>query len=373
MTEEAEKSEKAEKSKWTIKLSHSARTTLYTCQRKWLFAKTHVEKDFDAPDDENLRFGSAVHHVLEHTNRVRQDQERILELTREAGEKYRMGHKLHGIYYCAQNYFDMHLKSGLECLYSEVRFDLGWWVGIVDEILYDNTHKVWWIGDTKTTGRAEIEKWTASLKFDPQMMTYAAFHIEIARVLQDPKIRPENFAGCRYRPTLKLGDTRDAEPLPEETCHDYWVRQIGKKIRGKVKAEKECAWDFVIEYGAGDIYKLRSDHIRHLLSDLCLAENIYHYRQIASRNYGSCMAWFRPCEYWSRCHGGRCYTNTKYMTPNTDVLYGTNLRPFKYVDEKITKEVFRLNVLNYLEQAKNSGMNINCEYGEDTTPAEDIL
>jgi RecB family exonuclease len=151
--------------------------------------------------------------------------------------------------------------------------------GFVDAVMEDKEGK-WWIVDVKTTKALYLTNIPALCQ-DPQLNLYAAYSGEIAKKFD---LDPALFAGCRWRVVTKPSLKRKAN----EKDFDYTARLL----------ESAKAYDIAVPAKLmNPAYTLKS----HL--DLySLAKKFYTKKAKPKKNYGNCMSYFKPCQFWSRCH-----------------------------------------------------------------------
>jgi len=268
-----------------LRLSYSSGTTLQSCPRKYLHYKVlGTSKDSDIVEDTTaLRVGSAYHEILEdclheekNINNLKVKQ--IFE-TNEIDDKAQRGLVLAMV----RKYLQLHAASGLKIVACEIEIGCKDILGYVDfvALLPDGTS--WVLGDLKTAGRVDMEALSARLSRDAQLNLYAAYSRQIAERLD---LDPDAFAGVRYRVTTKSS----VKIRGDETLEDFVSRLIGK-IR---------AIDFEIP-----VSRLSIPATHQLFLDL--AEQANGLKDLplhkVPQNRSHCMSYFRPCSYWSQCHG----------------------------------------------------------------------
>jgi len=263
-------------------LSYSSMRLYTSCARKYFYKKVvKYPIDTDSSDDtESFSVGKAFHQCLEDTRHL------LDGYTGKEISKVAVEHGLDDSYHLPlliamlSRYKEVHKKSGLKAIHCEVIIETQDFYGIVDVILKDALGG-WWIGDMKTSGsyRPDI---IATLPRDPQLNLYHAHYKELAASLE---LDPEKYLGCRYLLTTKSKTSRkDGEELT------HYVGRLMKVIK---------SFDFIIpkeKMGPEDILKVHASVLKVSASQT-LDPASY------TPNYGNCMSYFRPCEFWSRCHG----------------------------------------------------------------------
>ncbi len=241
-------------------------STVNKCQQKyWHYKVNATKKDEDYEESDALGLGKAFHQVLEKT--LHQDYNESLML--EAMEEHGVEDDEHMLLeVMLKKYVDYHKKSGLRIIKCELMLETPVFTGFIDFI--GQSANGWWIGDLKTAGRFD-ESLLPRLPMDMQLNLYAHFADEIQKALE----LKGPFLGCRYR-------------------------QITKSKAGTMSG---------LEKGV----QVRDIEIPYALMNPQFAWNLFleshqtaielHNGVAPKRNYGACMDFFRPCEYFSQCHG----------------------------------------------------------------------
>jgi hypothetical protein len=249
------------------------------CEFKYTLRKIHKERrDPDAPMDTlALDLGCTLHDVLEakrhelaglHTSTLKAKMiERDVDM-----EWYPMLWAMLG------KYKDLHEKSGLYCELVEAPIKTDDFIGFIDAVMIDDDSK-WWIVDVKTA--AMVNKFLPqTLPRDKQLNLYYAFF--------DPSeagLNWDDFGGCRYRVVTKSKLKRKKD----DTDSTYSKRMY----------ESMQAVEYVIPKEV-----LNPEHAKEEFEKLRMRQKqLWELPQRAKRNYNNCVSYFRPCEYWSKCHG----------------------------------------------------------------------
>lgn len=262
-------------------LSHSSATLLNTCQQKFLYYKSKVKPD-TVEDSDSLSIGKAFHYVLEVTKHERPASFGPLldhcEASPDIGLKSQNRLLVHAM---ALKYLRLHLASGLKVIAIEHEIRNMRMIGYVDAVMVDPSGK-WWVVDMKTAAYLYGAK-VPSLIRDPQLNLYSAYVNDISKQL---KIRAEDFAGCRYRCVTKS----TAKQRDKESDVDFIKRLLATTVK---------AYDIIIPEDLMDPHERMNLHMQaYSLATTLLAGKVE-----PIRNYGNCLAWNRPCEYWSHCYG----------------------------------------------------------------------
>lgn len=274
------------------RLSYSSGQLLKNCTQKYFNYKVAgVPKDPDAEENyDAFNIGKAFHWVLEsnmHTNT------NLVSLLKHAVEEFKVQDKMALIHAMLLKYLKLHEQSGLACVYAELEVSDTTYLGFVDAILMDDVG-YWWIADLKTA--AKFNNLTRNkLATDPQLNLYAKYAREIALALKGKGIEldPDKFKGVRYRATTKAS----LKQRKDESYKDYVIR-LYTSIN---------SYDAVIEKEFLHIEETWEEHKRlHQLSLDLRYGNVQ-----PTKNFSNCDSYFRPCEYWSVCHGCN-YTDSKF-------------------------------------------------------------
>lgn len=263
-------------------LSPSSLALYSACQRKYYLKKiAKADIDPDASEDtEALRVGKALHQVLEDTKHVLDGVTYAAVAATVAAHGLDEGEHTPMIYAMLSRYKVMHAKAGLTALHCEVPIDTPEFYGIVDVVLGDSGGG-WWIGDMKTAAGVS-QMLLPTLASHPQLSLYAAHKDVLAGSLG---LEPEKFKGCRYRLITKSKLIR----RKGEEAAAFIAR-----LSGAVKAI-----DFILPKERLQMHGAFEALLDARLKIQASGDKVEAFPQ----NYGNCTAYFRFCEYYSRCHG----------------------------------------------------------------------
>jgi hypothetical protein len=194
------------------------------------------------------------------------------------------------VYAMLSKYKKVHEKLNLTVAVCEVAISTPDFYGIVDAVMYDDTG--FWIVDMKTAGTLP-NYIVNTAPSHPQLNLYAAHADLIRKAAMLPETKP--FLGCRLRTTTKskLGKK------PDEAISAY----IGRMASG-IKSQ-----DIAIPHDP----KMSQMFLQQLVYARSKTSKANNYDIGSfSPNFGNCMAYFRPCEHYSKCHG-RNYTEVPTM------------------------------------------------------------
>jgi hypothetical protein len=130
-----------------------------------------------------------------------------------------------------------------------------------------------WIVDIKTA--ASLNKFLEQrLPRDRQLNLYAA------------KAKLENLAGCKYRVITKPKLKRK-----EDESFKAYADRISKSCKA-------------VEYSI-PIEAMDPEYSANEFKQLVRIQKGLQKGKEPLRNYGYCESYFRPCEYWSKCHNSK--------------------------------------------------------------------
>jgi len=262
------------------RLSYSSATLLKNCSQKYYYHKVSgVAKDPDSEDNmDAFNVGKTFHAVLENNNHT---SDRLEDLLEEAVEIYDTKEFKGMIHAMLLRYLQVHKKSGLEVVKCEMLLDSPMFLGFVDVILKNPVNGEWWIADLKTAARLS-EVTLAKLRSDVQLNLYSYFYKTMGSALG---LDPDKFMGARYRVTTKSKLTKKIN----EGYKEFVIRTAKNVKSYDVVVRKE---DMAIEDTFKEHKKLHTKTMR-----------LRSGKEKPVRNLSYCDSFFRPCEFFSHCHG----------------------------------------------------------------------
>lgn len=278
------------------RLSYSSSTLLKNCSQKYFYHKVvGVAKDPDSSENEDaFNVGKCFHFVLEENGHT---EDRLEELLDKGCKAFEVDSEKAMIHAMLLRYLQAHKKSGLTPVKCEFYIENKIFIGYIDVILTDD-QGYWWIADLKTASRfSEIT--TARLTDDPQLNLYCSFADMLAKALN---LDINKFMGARYRVTTKSSLTQKAS----ESYNEFVIRTANNVksydiiIPKELMSPKETYKEFKKLHAK--TMKLRSGKLK------------------PEKNRSYCDSYFKPCEYWSQCHGGNTFTKCKELL----VVNGSN-------------------------------------------------
>ena len=267
------------------RLSVSSANTLRQCEQKWYHYKVaNTPHDSDHDPGDNLMIGSAFHWLIEECEHKWPGKivPLLKRYTAEEDDNFDKSYYplLIGMVWSYTKYLE---STDLEVLAIEHEIKDPTFVGYVDAI-YEDSNGKWWISDNKTW-KYFSHKDVAKEANHIQLNTYASFAKSIATYCG---LALKDFGGCRLMVTTKPG-----------------YKQGKKSAKEYAEAMKEWSltYDIVIPKKALNIDEHRDNHDELYFRSMELREE-----HNPVRNYNHCTSFFRPCEYWSQCHGSK-YTD----------------------------------------------------------------
>jgi predicted CopG family antitoxin len=267
-----------------IRLSYSSANLLRNCERKYQYYKVEkIEADKDsARDNSHFGLGKAFHYVNEIG--MHQKPAKIGELLEKCvvDKEIGMEEKDAGLVHAMLlQYWRLRSKQDFEAVGCEYQISDKKVIGYVDliEKLPDGR---WTISDLKTAA-SFYESKISELSRDRQLNLYASYYKEIAKHY---KLDPEKFIGCRYLVTTKSKAVQQGR----ESYSDYVMRLVEKK---NVKS-----YAVFIPKELMDLEGAKKEHLELYKRSVAIRKGAK-----TKQNFTYCQAYFRPCEYFSQCHG----------------------------------------------------------------------
>lgn len=264
-----------------IQLSHSSGNLILGCQQKYVYYKVDkFDKDSDYEESNALTIGKLFHECLEQTTHE------LKGFTpsdlRKVFENYDLDFDEHGplLYAMLATYKDLHEKSGLEVFSMESQISDKDTLGYVDIEMRDSL-KGLWVVDVKTAANISYTLYQ-KLETDRQLNLYLA------------KKMTDEHVGTKYRVISKPKLKRK-----EKESFAAYFKRLYKSCKGR---EYTIHRENMIPEATYETHK-----------DLHRIARSLHKGKKPIRNYNFCEAFFKPCEYWSRCHS-RNFTDKSTVT-----------------------------------------------------------
>ena len=265
------------------RLSYSSSVLLSNCEQRYAYykvEKAEIDKDAAKRDNSFFAIGTSFHYVLETSMHEKPDN--ITELLEYCVQNEKLKEYDVGLVHALVLQY-LRLRKGsklkaVKCEYSINHPDI---IGFVDLIEADD-QGLWYISDLKTAASFYDSK-IAELPSNQQLCLYASFYREIA---EDLGLDPDKFQGVRYLVATKS----KAKQKKTETYGDFVLRLVDKQ---HVKAvfvtiPKEL---MRITQTRDEIMGLHSRSLELRKGDT------------PKKNFTYCNAFFKSCDYFSRCHG----------------------------------------------------------------------
>lgn len=268
-------------------LSYSSSQLLQGCQTKYYFTK--VVKLPPDPDSEDSRLamdmGTIFHAILEENNHEVEGVEiqSLEKYFKAEGLGKEINFEEHGPLMVAmlQKYKKLHKEQGLKAIACEVEVIDEKFIGYIDVLMHDPKNGDWFIVDLKTSGRFD-PKIAARLPSDPQLNLYAYYSAALAEKFNLPLSK---YRGALYRVTTKTTTKKkDGETFMayskrlEKSVDSYQIT-----VPHELMAPEETRDNFL------RMYQLKEDIRTGAVKP--------------SKNLSFCDSYFRPCQFWSKCHG----------------------------------------------------------------------
>jgi hypothetical protein len=260
-------------------LSYSSMSEILGCEQKYAYRKVlkcEPDEDYSEQTDA-MDLGKVLHKCLE---LCKHDLNgfKYPQLITEIEEYESLSPDTHGplIWSMLRRYKHLHESVGLKPLHIELELtSKKEYTGFVDLVLEEE--KGIWITDIKTAAWAS--KFLPSrLSRDPQLNLYVHYYNKIMKP-QKP------ILGCRYRVCTKT--------------------KLKRKKDESLKAYANRIYDSInsIEYVI-PIEAMNPEEIVETTFKKARARQKALYKDgVATKNFGYCDSYFRPCQFWSKCHG----------------------------------------------------------------------
>lgn len=272
------------------RLSYSSARLLQGCEQKyWYYKVGKVDKDSDVEDTTTaFAVGSSFHKVLEdykHEGLFVHKTDTRNKLIRKALEKCVQEEGLpetdiNLVHAMLIVYLRGRKSEGFKTIACEYVIEHPKVIGYID-LIEEDPDGGWWISDMKTA-KSFWSTLTARLPQDRQLNLYAKFAPVVAEDLQ---LDIDKFKGCRYLVTTKSS----AKKRQLEDDIEFITRLCSGLIKSyTIEVPKE---------------KLNPDSVFDEHMSLQNRAVELKNGEAPNRNFGYCETYFKPCDYWSRCHG----------------------------------------------------------------------
>lgn len=263
-------------------LSYSSMTLLKGCEQRYVHYKvldTPVDSDCEV-DQLSFIVGTSFHAILEWSEH--QKPEKIGADLEKCVKDFNLPEDQVGLVHAmVLKYLRLHRKSNLECVKCEYQISNKSTIGYVDVIFKEKDSGKWWICDLKTA-KTFWSTLPAKLPKDRQLNLYGYYYKHIAK---DLGLDHHLFQGCRYRVTTKSS----AKQRQYESYVEYVKRITDNNIK---------SYDVIIPKEKLSLQEVFNEHKSLHRRSLALRKG-----SEPTRNYGYCDTYFKPCPYFSQCHG----------------------------------------------------------------------
>tara|TARA_R110000850_G_scaffold107304_5_gene218731 strand:- start:179 stop:1051 length:873 start_codon:yes stop_codon:yes gene_type:complete len=265
-----------------MRLSYSSANLLRNCEQKFVHYKVNkVEKDSDQErDDSHFHIGTAFHFVLEMS--MHKKPENIGKLLEQCVQEIGLKEEDIGLVHALViQYLRLRKLGDFEAVVCEHKIDDENVIGYID-LVEARPNGDWCISDLKTAATFYENK-VAELARDRQLNLYGSYYKEIAKAYN---LDPDKFIGCRYLVTSKS----KAKQQKKETYDQYVMRMVEKKL--------VRSYAVFIPKELLTLDEVKSEHLELHKKSMSLRQG-----EVPKKNFTYCMAYFRPCDFWSKCHG----------------------------------------------------------------------
>jgi len=262
-------------------LSHSSAQEFRGCEYRWWLRKVEgIAPDSDYSDSDGLSVGKAFHHVQERSKHEPADLAELLKEC-EASKDIGLSAEHFGLVAVMSDvYWRYQAQSKLKVVGVEYAIESPNVSGFLDLISMDEDG-VWYIEDLKCFKSFSINS-VVGLPKDPQLNLYASFFSDVAKHYG---LKAAKFGGAGYRIITKT----TSKKRENETISAF-VDRTRKAIKVYRMIVPVARLDTCGTRDRHDLTKTRADAIIKGETN-------------PRRNYGYCMNYFSPCQFWSKCHG----------------------------------------------------------------------
>lgn len=259
-------------------LSYSSMNEILGCEQKYALRKVlQVEPDEDySQETDALDVGTVFHSCLEHCQHDLNGFQypTLVKLIREFDN---LDVSVHGplLWAMLRRYKLLHEDSGLKPVDIELELlSPKEYRGFVDAVMEDD--KGLWITDLKTA--SFISRFLNSrLISDRQLNLYAYYYEKLVK-------HSKPLLGCRYRVVTK-------SKLKQKKTESF--KEFSNRIFAGINA-----YEYIIP-----IEKMNPEVAANTLKKVRTRQKQLHKNSVPIKNFNHCESYFRPCEFWSRCHG----------------------------------------------------------------------
>jgi len=266
------------------RLSYSSSTLLQNCSQKYVYYKVdkvEVDKDCSVRDDSHFHYGTSFHYILE--NSMHEKPSNISKMLEYCVQNIGLKEEhIPHVHASVIQYLRLRKGSGFTAVACEYAIEHKSIVGYID-LIEKREDGTWYISDLKTAA-SFYESKISELPSNPQLNLYSSFYKDIAEKFN---LNPDKFMGSRYLVATKS----KAKQQARESYEEFVMRLVNKNLVKCifVTIPKEL---MRIDETRKDIESLHKKSMK--LRKGTLKPN---------RNFSYCNAFFRSCDYFSKCHG----------------------------------------------------------------------
>lgn len=271
------------------RLSYSSASLMRGCEQRYYYYKVaKIDIDPDASKDSAaFNVGKAFHYILEESKHVK--PAKMGPLLEDCVKYFNLQENEIGLVHAmVLKYLRLRSKQNMRCVGCEYVIKSDLTVGFVDLIEEDLDTGLWWISDMKTA-KTFYPTTVSRLPMDRQLNLYTNYMEQIAEAYG---LDPKKFGGCRYKVTTKSS----AKQRKNESYNEYVMRLVDSYIK---------SYDIIVPKEKLNPKSVMAEHKRLHKRSLKLREGAK-----PTQNFGYCESYFKPCEYWSNCHG-KCFSDMK--------------------------------------------------------------
>lgn len=265
------------------RLSYSSFMDYSSCSRRWFLRKVKnapIDSDADV-STEAFDIGKSFHRCLELTNHNLAGF--TLQKCAEVCAEFEVTEldDVSMIFAMLIKYKELHEKGGLKVVACELDVSSGLFTGVVDVVMQDSEGKVW-ITDLKTSG-AWYKSMLNTVTSHPQINIYARY---IDEILYAVGLKTARFGGCRIRTVIKSRLKKNMK----ETQGEY-IQRMASGIK---------AFDIAVPASSLNVDRINRAHLETAkkIMSATVEDEAYF-----SPNFGACMDYNKPCNFYSQCHG----------------------------------------------------------------------
>lgn len=265
------------------RLSYSSATLLQNCETRYYnykIKKSEVDSDAAKRDNSHFHIGTSFHYILEMS--MHKKPNKIGELLEYCVQNFGLREEDTALVHAMViQYLRLRKDSGFEAVACEYAIEHESIIGFVD-LIERQKDGSFYISDLKTASSFYDSK-ISELAANQQLNLYCSFYKEIAKKYN---LDPDKFMGARYLVAVKS----KAKQRANESYNDFVMRLVDKKL-------VKCVF-VTIPKELMRIDAAREEHMSLYNRSLEIRAG-----GNPTKNLTYCNAFFKSCEYFSKCHG----------------------------------------------------------------------